>query len=100
VRCIEDRLLVDGFVYRYDSAITDDGLPAGEGAFLACTFWLIDNYLLQGRHPKLVACSTASCRSATYVGLLAEEYHSHARPPPRQLPQAFSTSRWSARRIT
>src|SRR5687768_12389046 len=41
VRCIEKRLLVDGFVYRYDSALTDDGLPPGEGAFLACTFWQI-----------------------------------------------------------
>src|SRR5205085_3007336 len=42
VNAIERRLLVDGFVMRYDTSATEDGLPVGEGAFLACSFWLVD----------------------------------------------------------
>jgi len=73
VRCIEKRLLVDGFVYRYDSALTDDGLPPGEGAFLACTFWLVDNYLLQGRHAEARTLYQRLLDIRNDVGLLAEE---------------------------
>jgi GH15 family glucan-1,4-alpha-glucosidase len=54
VAAIEEHLLQDGFVQRYTQhAGTDvDGLPPGEGAFLACTFWLADNYALMGRHAE------------------------------------------------
>src|SRR4029077_7036054 len=49
VAAIERRLVVDGFVCRYDTGEVVDGLPAGEGAFRACSFWRADNYILQGR---------------------------------------------------
>src|SRR5262249_47597205 len=52
VAAIEKGLLHDGFVKRYDSSETEDGLPAGEGAFLPCTFWLADNYSLLGRRDE------------------------------------------------
>jgi len=49
VEAIERKLVKDGFVLRYDTAATQDGLPPGEGAFLACSFWLADAYVLLGR---------------------------------------------------
>ena len=90
VRHIEKRLFVDGFVYRYDSALTDDGLPPGEGAFLACTFWLVDNFLLQGRHAEARALYQRLLEIRNDVGLLAEEYHPVLRRQVGNFPQAFS----------
>jgi GH15 family glucan-1,4-alpha-glucosidase len=90
VRAIEQRLFVDGFVYRYDSALTDDGLPPGEGAFLACTFWLADNYLLHGRHADARRLFERLLAIRNDVGLLAEEYHSGLGRQVGNFPQAFS----------
>ncbi len=90
VRAIEERLLVDGFVYRYDSALTDDGLPPGEGAFLACSFWLADNYLLQGREEDARRLFTRLLSVRNDLGLLAEEYHPGLRRLVGNFPQAFS----------
>ena len=90
VRAIEARLLVDGFVYRYDSLLTDDGLPPGEGAFLACSFWLADNYLLQGRQRDARELFTKLLSIRNDVGLLAEEYHPGLGRQVGNFPQGFS----------
>ena len=59
VEAIERELMVDGFVLRYDTARSEDGLPPGEGAFLACSFWLADAYFLLGRRDDARSCSSA-----------------------------------------
>ena len=90
VEAIEKRLLVDGLVLRYDSAETDDGLPAGEGAFLACSFWLADNYILQGRYADARKLFEQLLSLRNDVGLLAEEYDPRAKRQLGNFPQAFS----------
>ncbi|MFL5561409.1 MAG: glycoside hydrolase family 15 protein [Gemmatimonadaceae bacterium] len=90
IRAIEERLVVDGFVYRYDSALTDDGLPPGEGAFLACSFWLADNYLLQGRQQEARELFTTLLAVRNDVGLLAEEYDPGLKRQVGNFPQGFS----------
>ena len=81
---------MDGFVYRYDSALTDDGLPPGEGAFLACSFWLADNYLLQGRQADARKLFAKLLAVSNDVGLLSEEYHPGLRRQVGNFPQGFS----------
>ena len=90
VRAIERELMKDGLVYRYRTERADDGLPAGEGAFLACSFWLADNYLLQGRSRAARALFERLLGLANDVGLLAEEYDPIARRQLGNFPQAFS----------
>ena len=90
VAAIERRLLVNGFVLRYDSTATADGLPAGEGAFLACSFWLADNYVMQGRHDEAVALFERLVALSNDVGLLAEEYDATLGRLVGNFPQAFS----------
>jgi GH15 family glucan-1,4-alpha-glucosidase len=90
VASIERRLVDGGFVLRYDSAETRDGLPAGEGAFLACSFWLADNYVLQGRHADATALFQRLLALRNGVGLLAEEYDAARARQCGNYPQAFS----------
>jgi GH15 family glucan-1,4-alpha-glucosidase len=90
VEAIEQRLVVDGLVLRYDSRRTDDGLPPGEGAFLACSFWLADNYALLGRHADARALFEHLLSLRNDVGLLAEEYDPRLRRLVGNFPQAFS----------
>jgi GH15 family glucan-1,4-alpha-glucosidase len=90
VAAVERHLLRDGFVDRYDTAATEDGLPAGEGSFLACTFWLADNYALLGRHDEARGLFERLLGLCNDVGLLAEEYDPQAKRLVGNFPQAFS----------
>jgi GH15 family glucan-1,4-alpha-glucosidase len=90
VEQIEKRLVVDGLVLRYDTAKTDDGLPAGEGAFLACSFWLADTYVLIGRHDDARRLFERLLSLRNDVGLLSEEYDPKAKRQLGNFPQAFS----------
>jgi len=75
LRAIENRLLIEGeFVLRYEIEHAGDGLPAGEGAFLACSFWLVDNYVLQGRYEEARKLFERLLLRCNDVGLLAEEF--------------------------
>jgi GH15 family glucan-1,4-alpha-glucosidase len=90
VRAIEHDLMEGGFVRRYRSRESLDGLPPGEGAFLPCTFWLADNYLLQGRIDEARELFERLLELRNDVGLLAEEYDPAARRQLGNFPQAFS----------
>jgi GH15 family glucan-1,4-alpha-glucosidase len=90
VAAIERGLLADGFVRRYDSATAGDGLPAGEGAFLACSFWLVDAYALLGRIDDARALFERLLGLRNDLGLLAEEYDPLAGRLLGNFPQAFS----------
>ncbi len=90
VAAIERDLMADGFVLRYDTGRTQDGLPPGEGAFLACSFWLADCLLMLGRTSdarRLFGRLAGLCND---VGLLAEEYDPKAQRLMGNFPQAFS----------
>src|SRR5205823_7740121 len=82
----------EGFVRRYIGEDTDrvDGLPPGEGAFLACTFWLADNLALAGRLDDAVVLFERLLALRNDVGLLAEEYDASTRQLVGNFPQTFS----------
>jgi GH15 family glucan-1,4-alpha-glucosidase len=90
IEAVERRLFVDGFLLRYDTATSDDGLPPGEGAFLACSFWMADAYLLIGRVGDARRLFERLLSLRNDVGLLAEEYDTRARRLVGNFPQAFS----------
>jgi GH15 family glucan-1,4-alpha-glucosidase len=90
VAAIERQLLRHGLVLRYDTAISDDGLPAGEGVFLACSFWLADAYLMLGRRDDALNLFERLLSLCNDVGLLSEEYEPRTRQLVGNFPQAFS----------
>jgi GH15 family glucan-1,4-alpha-glucosidase len=90
VKAIEKRLVVDGLVLRYDTGEGVDGLPSGEGAFLACSFWLADNYILQGRIAEARDLFERLLGLSNDLGLLAEEYDPRTKRQVGNFPQAFS----------
>ena len=90
VAAIERELLVDGFVLRYRTGQVEDGLPEGEGAFLACSFWLASVMHQQGRTDEAAAMFARLVGLCNDVGLLSEEYDPHAKRFTGNFPQAFS----------
>jgi GH15 family glucan-1,4-alpha-glucosidase len=90
VAAIERKLVWNGLVMRYDTGEGTDGLPPGEGAFLACSFWLADNYVMLGRYDEARALFDRLLALRNDVGLLAEEYDPVGRRQLGNFPQAFS----------
>ena len=90
VAAIERDLMVDGLVRRYRTEAGKDGLPPGEGTFLACSFWLADNLVLQNREEEARALFERLLGLCNDVGLLAEEYDPRTERQLGNFPQAFS----------
>ena len=90
VAAIEEDLLQNGFVLRYRTQSNVDGLPPGEGAFLACTFWLVEAYANLGRVDAAHALFERLLALCNDVGLLAEEYDPEHNRLLGNFPQAFS----------
>jgi GH15 family glucan-1,4-alpha-glucosidase len=90
VAAIERELTADGFIVRYRTETAVDGLPAGEGVFLPCTFWLVDNLALQGRTDEATALFERLLALRNDVGLLAEEYDPSSGRQLGNFPQAFT----------
>jgi GH15 family glucan-1,4-alpha-glucosidase len=90
VAAIEKHLLREGFVLRYDPEQACDGLPGSEGAFLACTFWLADNYAFAGRGSEAETLFEHLLSLRNHLGLLSEEYDFKLRRQIGNFPQAFS----------
>jgi GH15 family glucan-1,4-alpha-glucosidase len=90
IDAIAQELVSDGLVLRYRSSEASDGLPAGEGTFLMCTFWLADCYVLLGRHREARTLFERLLGLCNDVGLLAEQYDAQAGRLVGNFPQAFS----------
>ena len=90
IAAIERELMRDGFVLRYSTHETDDGLPGEEGAFLACSFWLADAYVLCGRHDDARALFDRLLALRNDLGLLSEQYDPRAKRLVGNFPQGFS----------
>ena len=90
IAAIERDLTVEGLVMRYSTAPHVDALPAGEGAFLPCSFWLADCYLLTGRRPEAEALFERLLSLSNDLGLFAEEYDPRAKRMLGNFPQALT----------
>lgn len=90
VSAIEKRLMRDGLLLRYETESGVDGLPPGEGVFLACSFWLADVYVLQGRYAEAERLFERLAGLCNDVGLLSEQYDPAGRRMLGNFPQAFS----------
>ncbi len=80
----------DGFVSRYSTSATDDGLTGDEGQFLACSFWLVSALAANGRTPEARVLLERLLGLANDLGLLAEEYEVRRQRQVGNFPQAFS----------
>jgi GH15 family glucan-1,4-alpha-glucosidase len=80
----------DGFVLRYDTSKVNDGLPPGEGVFLACSFWMVSSLKAIGRLDDAHALFERLLTLCNDVGLLSEEYDIKRKRLVGNFPQAFS----------
>ncbi|UVL76870.1 glycoside hydrolase family 15 protein [Pseudomonas putida] len=87
---VEQRLLKNGLLMRYDSDSCSDGLTPGEGTFLVCSFWLADVYVLLGRQAEAEALYQHLTGLSNDLGLLAEQYDPAGQRMLGNFPQAFS----------
>jgi len=90
IEAIEKHLMVDGLVLRYRTEKTDDGLPPGEGVFLACSFWMVSALKMLGRTEDARKLFQRLLALRNDVGLLAEEYDPRTRRQLGNFPQALS----------
>jgi GH15 family glucan-1,4-alpha-glucosidase len=90
IKAIEGKLMSGGLVARYKTDESPDGLPPGEGTFLACTFWMVGALRMQGRMADAKKLFERTLSLANDVGLLAEEYDTKARRQVGNFPQALS----------
>jgi GH15 family glucan-1,4-alpha-glucosidase len=92
VEAIQRELVIDGLVYRYHptKSVAVDGLPPGEGAFLPCSFWLVDCLYLIDRKEEARRFFEHLLEIRNDLGLLAEEYEPSQRRMVGNFPQAFS----------
>jgi GH15 family glucan-1,4-alpha-glucosidase len=87
---VRDGLGHDGFISRYSTADTDDGLSGTEGQFLACSFWLVSALALNGRLDEARELFERLLELTNDLGLLAEEYDVARQRQVGNFPQAFS----------
>ncbi len=90
VEAIEERLMKNGFVERYDTRTMKDGLSGSEGVFLACSFWMVTNLWLIGRKEDAKEMFDRLLALRNDVGLLSEEYEPTERRMVGNFPQALS----------
>ena len=90
IRAVERTLLRDGFALRYATEEANDGLTGNEGAFLACSFWLVDAYAYSGRRKDAEELFERLLLLRNDLGLLSEEYDPSAMRLISNFPQAFS----------
>jgi GH15 family glucan-1,4-alpha-glucosidase len=90
IDAVRDGLGHDGFISRYSTAETDDGLPGSEGQFLACSFWLVTALAMNGRLEESRELFERLLALTNDLGLLAEEYDVERKRQVGNFPQAFS----------
>jgi GH15 family glucan-1,4-alpha-glucosidase len=90
IEAVERELMPNGLVMRYNTANVDDGLPPGEGVFLACSFWMVSSLKAIGRLQDARRLFSRLLKLRNDLGLLAEQYDPKAKRQVGNFPQAFS----------